>query len=117
MNQELGQRETVVQVLAGANVPQVGDGATEYCWSDRHAYTVVAVVSPTCLKIQRDIAKCTNYALQDYSYERDLSAMVEVIVFKVTKRHPAGKWVRKTEGVGGNRFSIGVRREYLDPSF
>lgn len=117
MNQDNGQREVVAAVLAGRDVPKVGDGATEYLWSDRHAYTIVEVVSPTCIKVQRDIAKCTSYENQDYTYECDPSATVEVLVFKVTKRHPDGKWVRKSAGIRGNGFAIGTRSEYRDPSF
>jgi hypothetical protein len=40
-------------------------------------------------------------------------------VFKVTKRFPEGVWVRKSDGVRGNKFGIGRdhREEYRDPSF
>ncbi len=116
-NPELGQRELAARALAGEHVPKVGDGATEYCWSDRHAYTIVEVVSPTCIRVQRDIAKCLSYEQQTYSYEPDPSAVVQVLVLTVTKRYPDGKWVRKTDGFRGNGFVIGRRSEHRDPSF
>jgi hypothetical protein len=109
--------ELVVAALAGAELPKVGDGATAYSWSDRHAYTIVEVVSPRCLKVQRDNVKCTSYEQQKYEYTPNPSAAVEVIVFKVTKRHPEGVWVRMSDGVKGQKFAIGHRDEYRDPSF
>jgi hypothetical protein len=109
--------ELVVAALAGKDLPKVGDGATEYLWSDRHAYTIVEVVSPTCVKVQRDSFKCTSYENQDYEFTPNPEAAVEVLVLKVTKRHPEGKWVRKSEGVRGTGFALGHRSEYRDPSF
>lgn len=39
----------------------VGEGATENCWSDRHAYTIIEVRrNGKQLVLQRDIAKRTN---------------------------------------------------------
>lgn len=117
-NPELGQRELAAQALAGTAVPKVGDGATECCWSDRHAYTIVEVVSPTCLKVQRDTVHWyKSRGEETYRYERDPFAVVQVLVLKRTKRYPDGKWVRKTDGVNGNGFVIGMRNEYRDPSF
>lgn len=107
--------ELVVAALAGAAVPKIGDGATEYSYSDRHAYTIVEVVSPTCVKVQRDHLRRTGWP--DQSFAPNPEAPVEVLVFKVTKRHPDGKWVRKSEGVRGNGFQLGSRSEYRDPSF
>lgn len=115
------KREMVVAALGGKKIPKVGDGCTEMCWSDQHAYTVIEVVSTRCVYVQRDKATRTDKNgmsdQQDYRYERDPSGKVELLVFKVTKHNPNGRWVRKSEGVRGNQFVMGVRHEHFDFSF
>ena len=66
---------------------EIGDGVTEYLYSDAHAYTVIAKTKKT-ITIQRDKAildpnfkpewiaggfagHCTNQEEQTYTYERD----------------------------------------------
>jgi len=92
-------------------VPVVGMGATECCWSDRHAYTVIAV-SPTgkTCTVQRDHAiRTDNYGMsdcQDYRYERDPEG--STMTLRLTKRG----WSSK-----GTRFILGSRDEHHDYSF
>lgn len=97
--------------------PEVGMGVTECMWSDRHAYTIVAVISDRQIVVQRDKAVRTdNNGLsesQSYSYERDPDGERKT----VTKRKN-GKWVTKGDALkGGTGWLIGERNEYYDPSF
>lgn len=90
--------------------PEVGMGATICLWSDRHACTIVKV-TPSQVHVQADKATRTDKngmsESQEYSYERQPSAPVEI--FRKTKRGYRNK--------GGSYLSIGVRREYYDFSF
>lgn len=95
-----------------STAPIVGMGATELCWSDRHAWTVVEVSASgkTC-KVQRDIATRSDKngmsESQSYDYAPDSSG--EVIILRRNKR---GQWVHK-----GTVFKMGQRTEYHDDSF
>lgn len=97
--------------------PEVGMGVTECCWSDRHAYTIVEVVTDKLIVVQRDKVKRTDQngmsESQQYSYEADPEgAKVEVTLRK------NGKWITKGEGLkNGTGWLIGSRREYHDYSF
>ena len=95
----------------GEPKPEVGMGATILMWSDRHAATIVKV-TPTQVHVQRDKATRTDdrgmCESQDYTYERDPTATVEV--FRLTKRG----W--RAPG-GGAGLLIGDRDEYHDFSF
>ena len=42
--------------------PEVGMGATEICWTDRHPYTIISVESPTRI-ILRPVAEITGDSL------------------------------------------------------
>ena len=68
-------------------VPEIKEGtyATEYLWSDRHAYEVVKVVDQKHVFIRRLKAIRTdkNYMMSDsqnYRYESDENASVEELV-------------------------------------
>lgn len=89
---------------------KVGDGATILCYSDRHAATIVKVTAKQ-IHVQQDkatrIDKNGLSEIQEYSYERDETASVQI--FRLTKRG----W-RNSNGDG---LRIGERLEYYDPSF
>ena len=89
--------------------PEIGMGATECCYSDRHAYTIIKI-TPCTISVQRDIATRTDKngmsESQSYSYEPDPKG--RVIVLRKTKRG----WRYK-----GTGFRIGERDEYYDYSF
>jgi hypothetical protein len=92
-------------------VPTVGDGATELLWTDRHAYTVIAVADngKSCT-VQRDKVTRTDKngmsECQSYAYEADKTGTT-VVVRKTKKGWYAGT----------RKFAFGSRREYHDFSF
>lgn len=94
---------------------QVGAGATEICWTDRQAYTVVRV-SPsgkTCW-IQRDNAIRTDErgrtdSGQQYRYEPCLTA--PLVRVTMTKKG----W--RIGGLRGAKVIMGVRDEHYDYGF
>jgi len=92
--------------------PEVGMGATECMWSDRHAYTIIKLKSPCRILVQRDRATRTDdngmSECQSYNYEADPNGSVVELI--KTKKG----W--KILG-GGSYFLIGVRDEYYDFSF
>lgn len=105
---------SLVNALSGTPkdvVPTVGMGATELCWSDRHAYTVIAV-SPTgkTVTVQADRATRTDKngmsESQEYSFEPNPQG--QVYHLRLTKKG----WAYK-----GIRFALGYRSEYHDFSF
>jgi len=92
-------------------VPVVGMGATNMLWSDRHAYTVIAVsASGKTIKVQRDKAIRVDgngmSESQDYTYETDPTGTIRIV--RLTKRG----WRAK-----GSKFTLGMRMEYHDYSF
>lgn len=94
--------------------PEIGMGATELCWSDRHAYTVIEISnSGKKLKLQRDKAiRTDNNGMcdsQSYRYEQDPKGYtVEVSLRK------DGRW---KEVRGTTVYLVGDRDEYYDYSF
>ena len=93
-------------------VPEIGMGATECMWSDRHAFTVIKIKSKTRILVQRDKAtRIDNNGMSDcqtYKYEADPKGVVYELI--KTKRG----W--KILG-GGSYFLLGVRDEHFDYSF
>lgn len=111
---------SLVNMLSGTPatyVPKVGDGATELCWSDRHAYTVVEVVSPTHVVVQQDTVTRTDKngmsESQQYSYQANPDAPRKHVTLRRN-----GRWVLQGESQkNGTKFAMGDRREYHDYSF
>lgn len=99
--------------------PEVGMGATEILWSDRHAYTVVRVVSPKLIELVRDEYEITNgdevragKASPAYSYRPGNPA--HVVRASLRKN---GAWVRVGDSLDGVNYLLGHREEYRDPHF
>ena len=97
--------------------PIIGDGVTELCYSDRHVYTIIKIVSNKEIIIQQDNAKRLDPKgmsdCQQYDYSTDKTG--ETV--KITKRNDK-KWY--TKGIPmrySNRFIIGIRNRYHDFSF
>ena|SRR3990167_5834903 len=90
--------------------PVSGTGATIRCRADRHACTVVQVISPRRIAVRRDraIREDVNGASgrQDYCYVTDPSAAEEL--FSLC----GGQWVQ--EGNPENVLTLGARDEYYD---
>jgi len=92
--------------------PQVGMGVTKLLYSDRHAYSVVEVVSDKVVMVKRDIAKPQHEGMSDsqhWEYQEDKNATPIKI-----KLHKKGYWYQ--EGDTTTRFLVGVRDEYFDYS-
>ncbi len=100
--------------------PEVGMGATLMCYTDRHAYTIVATASVRGSKTiyaQRDRATRTDSngqsESQDYSYAPNPEASVEPFTLRKD-----GTYIKRGEPMnGGSRLVIGEREEWEDPSF
>lgn len=113
-----GSLQNMVMANANAKIPEVGMGATEVLYTDRHAGTIVEVsASGTRLVWQRDIATRTDERgmtdAQSYTYEPDPTARREIFTLRKN-----GRWVSQGSSMkGGRRLVIGVRNEYYDYSF
>lgn len=99
--------------------PQLGDGATEISYSDRTPYTVIRVINPTTVVVQKDRfdwADPKGRQLGDNS-RWTFSPWVAGPTYFVTKRKN-GRWIVKGEGsVNGTCFVMGQRDKYHDDSF
>lgn len=97
-------------------IPTVGMGATEVCWSDRHAFTVVEVMSPKRIKVRADKATRTDSNgmsdAQQYEFTPDPQGRERILTLR-----PNGKWVPVGESQKAPGFLLGVRSEYHDYSF
>lgn len=85
---------------------EVGTGATMCMYTDSHAYTVIEVVSANCVHVQRD-----KVTLKDG--EPSYEANPEGTILIVTKRKD-GVWRVRGDT---QKFIVGSRYEYRDPSF
>lgn len=108
----MGVEAAAESVTTSPRIPKVGDGATQLCYSDRHAFTVEKV-SPSgkTFWARRDKATRTDSngmsEAQSYTFEPDPTAVL--VQVRLTKRG----W----KAGSGDRFSLGTRREYHDYSF
>lgn len=97
--------------------PEVGMGATRLGWTDRHPYTIVAVLSPTKIVVQEDNAKRTDNngmsESQTYDYTPNPDAPKRVVTFRNN-----GRWVEQGESAkNGRAYAVGDREKYEDFSF
>lgn len=97
--------------------PIIGMGVTEMCYSDRHAYTIISIISHREIIIQHDKAERLDPKgmadCQHYEYSRDKTGEMVTI----TKRND-NKWYTKGKPMRySNRFIIGIRDKYHDFSF
>jgi len=100
-----------------AIVPEVGMGATELCWTDRHAYTIIAVSkSGRRITVQRDNAERTDDNGMSESQMYTFTPNPDGGTYIVTLRKN-GSWILKGDSLKGARFAIGHRSEYHDFSF
>lgn len=113
-----GSLINMVQDRATQAAPEVGMGATELLWTDRHAGTIT-YVSPSgkMLKWRRDKAiRTDSHGMSDcqsYRYEPNPDAAE----YTYTLRKD-GRWVRKGAPMrGSGSLLIGSRSEHYDYSF
>lgn len=96
------------RLMEGGEVkpPEVGMGVTEYCYSDRHAYTIVEVAPNG----KRFWMTHDDYTFKDgygENYKSDTSnPRIEV------RKFPKGWKIVK-----GNHVAVGIRDAYYDPHF
>ena len=98
--------------------PEVGMGATEYLWSDRHAYEVIAVKDDRHVTVRRYKCKRVDNngmsEIQKWAFESDPNGRTAELF--LTKK---GFWVeRKGRSYrNSNKWGMGVADEYYDFSF
>lgn len=104
----------LMSVSPSRTVPEVGMGATQVCFSDRHAFTVVEVSkSGKRITVQQDKATRTDKNgmsdCQDYTFEPNPNGSKHTLSLRKN-----GRWIE----VGGSQsdftYSIGHRAEYYD---
>lgn len=98
-------------------LPKTGMGATILMYTDRHAATVVQIVTPFEIIIQEDTATRTDKngmsECQQYAYTPNL----EAVRLRVRKNR-LGQWkIVKNQPLGGTVVSLGERDHYHDYSF
>lgn len=96
-------------------IPEVGMGVTYYVGSDRYAFTITEVVSPTRIKVQED--KVTKWRpfpeSEGLEFERNTDAPV-----KLLSRRKDGTYMEVGRPMcRGIAYVVGHRRAYRDPSF
>lgn len=97
--------------------PQVGMGVTEYCWSDRHAYEVIAVKDARHITVRRlDYKRIDNNGMsEDQEYEFKSNEKNHTCELFLTKK---GVWRERIgRSLGCDTFGIGRADEYYDYSF
>lgn len=92
--------------------PEVGMGVTELMYSDRHPFTITAILSPKRIQVKGDIATRTDKngccESQEYTYETDHnSPSITLFLNKF------GRWKRVGDAQGST-YLIGRREEYYD---
>lgn len=98
--------------------PKVGEGATIYMFTDRHACTVVAVETasgklPHRVIVQRDKCERVRPDADDVTYVANPEAECEP--FSLRKN---GRWIEEGSSMhNGCSLTIGERYSYRDPSF
>lgn len=96
---------------------KVGVGATKLLMSDRYPATVIHVHDENTLVVQMDrYVRSDKNGLsesQDYDYGRNSDGAVYIVT-----RRKNGRWVTLGESMKhGQRWAIGERSAYQDPSF
>lgn len=95
-------------------IPTVGMGATILSWTDRHAATIVEVVSHRKIAIIEDNAEAKHKGMTD-SQEWELTPGTggkQYFTLRVN-----GTWVREGESIKGQRLGVGYKSHYYDYSF
>lgn len=99
-------------------LPKVGDGATQLLYSDRHAFTVIAVHTSksgktVTLTVQQDDATRTDNNGMSESQEYTFTKNSGLAAYRIRQSKDGG-W---KEVGGSTRFIVGSRDEYHDFSF
>ena len=116
----------------------VGMGATEMCYSDRHAYEVVEVIDDKhvivrrCKAIRTDdngMSDCQTYEYQVEDYKEWVADDIECMMMHLPKGTIRNNNVKLTKTKNGwkqrlengkfniNKFTLGIKEEYYDYTF
>jgi hypothetical protein len=110
--------ETTRQQENENSEPRLGMGATWYLGSDRYAFTVIAILKPKVVVLQRDTMVCISkdeMTSENQKYEFHHDPKGETVTVSQRKD---GLWRKQGETVTrGDYFKIGERRGYSDPGF
>ena len=107
----------IAEAATANRIPEVGMGATINMHSDRHAVTIVAVLSPTRIQVQEDTSKLVSGSRMSESQEYEFTPNPKGTVTTFSKRKN-GLWIEAGASRGnGSSLTIGERDEYYDPSF
>jgi len=92
--------------------PEVGMGVTELCYSDRHPYTVVKILSEKKIQVKPDTAIRIdkNGASESQEYTYQICEEAEPITLRLNKH---GGW-KQVGNPDGWTYFIGEREEYYD---
>lgn len=100
--------------VVGMPEPEVGMGATMIMHTDRRAYTIIEVKSPSVIVVQCDTPiRTDSYGMSEVqSYRFEMNPQSQDI--RIVRRNRYGEW--KQQG-GGWSFLVGKRLEHHDYSF
>lgn len=97
--------------------PEINMGATEICWSDRHAYTIVNIINDKTIVVQRDDVKRVDGLGMTDSQVWECTPNPDNDTNIVTLRKN-GKWITQGHSMkNGTRWLIGSKMEYYDYTF
>ena len=101
---------------AKSDTPSVGMGCTEVLHSDRHACTVIEVLSPKRVRVQRDTAVRTDSNgmsdCQSWEFTPNPKGRTQVVSLRKN-----GRWCPVGETSDSTPYIMGYRSEYYDYSF
>jgi hypothetical protein len=106
-----------VMEQSASPTPELGMGATELCYSDRRAYTVVLLIDAKTIVAQADHAVRTdNNGMSDsQSYRYEPNPEGRTVTLTLRKN---GNWIEKGQPMkNGTVFALGYRNAYYDYSF
>lgn len=117
MGINLNDTNNLISMCLGAGknkTPEIGMGATQICYTDRHAFTIIGISKTgKTITIQRDKAfRIDNNGMsdsQEYNYQKDDAG----VIYKA-RQNKNGDW--KILNLG-NKIIIDKREEYFDYSF
>lgn len=108
----------LMEGTVGQPEPEVGMGATELCYSDRHAYTIVAVHGPARIEVRADVATRTDANGMSDSQSYSYAPGPEDAPTRVLTKRKNNAWIPQGQPMrNGTRFALGIRDEHYDFSF
>lgn len=107
----------IAETATASRTPEVGMGVTINLFTDRHAATIIEVVSPTRIRVQEDKAVLVSGSRMSESQEYEFTPDPKGLVRTFSKRKN-GLWIEAdSQRHNGTSLTIGERDEYYDFSF